>query len=366
MIPDDPTLSQGGRLGPSITAPPAEKYTQSQIAEALMSVATSILHSQLDRSAALSLAGVLAVYINDPGNSGFKAGGTLEGSAAFNSLVAEKAPMLKLALSDPAAALAAARAEVAKHNASAGPLSTMAQAALGIGGAKGLGGRGSGDADRYGDVRAAGTDLSSAVVAEYTRQYSGMGFDQSTVNTFAAVHLGIGDFRMIEKMWGRDETVRAAQIANEFHFKGREAVGDVAGISEQERELYRRYRDAKTPEERQKIGDEIHRAAPRKGETPEEQRKRRDRIMKRVMDDMTARGADPRKASARVVDRDLDHHPRARRIVEQDMDKRDIKPREKLTDEEKIKKMKAVAAVTPARPEPTTTTAPQTKKLDLG
>lgn len=206
MIPDDPTLVLGAKPGRSVTAPPAEKYTQSQIAEALMSVATSILHSQLDRSAALSLAGVLAVYINDPGNSGFKAGGTLEGSAAFNSLVAEKAPMLKLALSDPATALAAARAEVAKHNVSAGPLSAAALAALGFTGtgvaaarARAAGGT---DADRYGDVRAAGTELSTAVVAEYTRQYSGMGFDQGTVNTFAAVQLGIGDFRLLEHQYG--------------------------------------------------------------------------------------------------------------------------------------------------------------------
>ena len=50
---------------------------------------------------------------------------------SFNSLVAEKAPLLALAASDPEAAKAAARAEVDRYNPSGSPLSTTGMAAFG-------------------------------------------------------------------------------------------------------------------------------------------------------------------------------------------------------------------------------------------
>src|SRR4029077_327557 len=95
----------GFRIPPGILAaakPPPEfariKYTESQIAEALISIASGILHTQLNRSQALNCAGALSVYVNDPRNTNFVSGGNLEANPAFSSLVAEKAPLLAMAV----------------------------------------------------------------------------------------------------------------------------------------------------------------------------------------------------------------------------------------------------------------------------
>jgi hypothetical protein len=199
----------------------------------------------------------------------------------------------------------AAQAEAARHNPSGAPLSAAVLAAAGYGGlgryaqantgtmsdaGGGVGAGGSANAANAVAAGPAGTigaaaasaGVSPQTMGHYMREYSGMGFDQRTIATFAKVGLGARDERGLERRWGREEVVKGAGTANEFGWRGKQAVGDVTAISDQEREALRRLGRAQTPEEKEKIKTEIRALPPRRGESKEDKRKRDDRNFRRM------------------------------------------------------------------------------------
>ncbi|MEI9803521.1 MAG: hypothetical protein WDN48_02360 [Pseudolabrys sp.] len=135
---------------------------------------------------------------------------------------------------------------------------------------------------RFAEMKEAGvrSGVSASLIDDYTKQYNGMGFSNSAIGTFASVQLGARDFLALEKQWGRSEALRGAETARDFGFKGREAVGDVTGISKDEKGLWSEYKQAKTPQERETIRGKIHALPPRKNEDKKESDERRQKIEK--------------------------------------------------------------------------------------
>jgi hypothetical protein len=124
--------------------------------------------------------------------------------------------------------------------------------------------------------------LSADNVAEFTK----LGFDDKTIHMFGKVSLGANDYRALENIWGRQEVVRGAGIANDLGFRGRQAVGDVTGISDQERDLLKRYKQEKDLKKREEIEKEIMALPQRKGDTKETGEQRRKRTIKRIRADV--------------------------------------------------------------------------------
>ncbi|MBB5048523.1 hypothetical protein HNR60_003290 [Rhodopseudomonas rhenobacensis] len=199
-------------------APPVEKYTQSQVAEALMSIASSILRKDVDRTTALNMAGVLSVYVNNPANKDFAPGGNLTGNSAFTALVTEKVPLLALAEKDPAAAMAAAKAELARANVSGAPLSEATRAALGL----------SRIADGRGNANGTGGSGERVSSAGYTRELSGTAYTEK-------IGVSARDVEGLEKRFGHDAVALATQQIQDMGLRGRQNLAyaaefkDVAG-----------------------------------------------------------------------------------------------------------------------------------------
>jgi hypothetical protein len=151
---------------------------------------------------------------------------------------------------------------------------------------------------RFAEMKETGvrSGVAAGMIDDYAKQYAGSGLDKNAVGTLASVALGVGDFRALEKLWGRDAVLRGAETAGEFGFKGRDAVGDVTGISNGERDLWKDYHKAKTPEERKAIEARINALPPRKGEDQDKAEKRRKKIQKRF-DDLNAKTPTMRTAT---------------------------------------------------------------------
>ncbi|MHB8268606.1 hypothetical protein [Bradyrhizobium sp.] len=144
-----------------------------------------------------------------------------------------------------------------------------------------LSGRSSGE--RFIEIREAGirSGVPASVVDDYAKQYSGMGFGRSAIGTFAAVGLAAGDFKALAQEWGRGEAVKGAETAKTFGFKGKDAVGDVTGLSSEEKSLWTQYRKANAKDDRDAILGKIHALAPRKNEDKDKADQRRDKIQQR-------------------------------------------------------------------------------------
>jgi hypothetical protein len=158
-----------------------------------------------------------------------------------------------------------------------------------------LAGRSSGE--RFAEIREAGirSGVPVSVVDDYAKQYSGMGFGRSAIGTFAAVGLAAGDFKALAHEWGRDEAVKGAETAKTFGFKGKDAVGDVTGLSSEEKNLWTQYRKANSKGDRDAILSKIHALAPRKSEDKGKADERRDKIQQRFESLNQANAAAPAK-----------------------------------------------------------------------
>jgi hypothetical protein len=71
----------------------------------------------------------------------------------------------------------------------------------------------------------------------------------------------------------------AMNFGRELGLKGTSLVRDIANSTDEEKDLYLRYRHATTDAERQAIQSQINALPPKKGEKPEVAKKRRDRII---------------------------------------------------------------------------------------
>jgi len=256
-----------------------EKYTQSQIAEALMSVAANILHTRLNRASALNLAGVLGVYINNPQNTNFAPGGNLEVNTAFISLVTEKASLLALASTDPDAAKAAARAEVDRYNASGAPLSAAAMAAFGLYGRNaavdGAGGGDGSTSGKSGDrtssasyAYAQATPLSATSASNFAQE---LGLGPGYTGFFVGASPGMRD--------ALRDAIRNGTPIGEDKVKNMRDVSAVVGA----------IRAGKLKPDDPRIPDSV----------------------KKIIKDMKEKGIDPATADHKVIKKYLDDNPRA-------------------------------------------------------
>jgi hypothetical protein len=210
-----------------------QNYTQAQIERAVegMMMRLSTGHG-FDVAAARQVAQLIGPYVNDA-NTGIPPGGVLIGNQAFERMVLEKAPALLSDTNDPATRAALARL-AQQQNASASPLLTPAQmAALGLAGGFAGGGTGSRDsspssysrAQALADGGGSTGGVSPAVIAQYTQQYSGMGFGSDMIRTFADVQLSRRDFDdLVAQGLKRSEIAAAAKDTKGMGLKGE---GDV-------------------------------------------------------------------------------------------------------------------------------------------
>jgi hypothetical protein len=291
-----------------------EKYTQSQIAEALMSVAANILHTRLNRASALNLAGALGVYINDPQNTNFAPGGNLEVNTSFISLVTEKASLLALASTDPDAAKSAARAEMDRYNASGAPLSAAAMAALGLptghaGGGSGQG-RSDGSSERpssssyaYGQA----TPLSATSASNFAQE---LGLGPGYAGFFVGASPGMRDAL-------RDAIKNGAAIG-EDKVKNMRDVSAVLGA----------IRAGKLKPDDPRIPDSV----------------------KKIIKDMKEKGIDPATADHKVIKKYLDDNPKALEAAKK-QDALDRKDTNGMSEEQKKAKIEneTPKTVTPSR-----------------
>jgi hypothetical protein len=203
-----------------------------------------------------------------------------------------------------AAKTAAAQAEAQRHNASGAPLSREALAAMGHGaglaryaqantgtmvdGGNGNGGAGTGPAGAVSaggsiNAAAASAGVSPQTMGRYMREYSGMGFDQNTIGTFAKVGLGAKDERQLERRWGRPEVVKGAETAKDWGLRGKRGVDAVTAIHPKEREGWEKWRHApKGSKEEKDADDEINAAPGRPGDSKGKTKDRREWMRKNL------------------------------------------------------------------------------------
>jgi hypothetical protein len=153
----------------------------------------------------------------------------------------------------------------------------------------GLSGGGIGTSSgRFAEMKEAGvrSGVSASLIDDYTKQYNGMGFSNSVIGTFASVQLGARDFMALEKQWGRNEALKGAETAKMFGFKGKDGVGDVTGISNEEREFWSKYKGAKTQAEQDALWKERKALPHRKGENDQGAEDRMKKIQKRFNEEI--------------------------------------------------------------------------------
>jgi hypothetical protein len=114
-----------------------------------------------------------------------------------------------------------------------------------------------------------GGNVSAAAMARYSREYAGMGFDPTTIGTFAHVGLGINDYRSLEKRWGREEVVKGAGTADEFGLRGKRGVKAATGMSDEEHKLWIEWGNEKDPVKKEAIRKRIN-VLPHRGKTKPE------------------------------------------------------------------------------------------------
>lgn len=127
----------------------------------------------------------------------------------------------------PLNASAATPAELAAHRASMGLAGQFAGAGMRGMRASDAGASGASGGDRYADLREAGarSGVSAALIADYTRQYHGMGFGKDSIATFAAVQLGAHEFRELQQRGLKSgEIVRAARDLKDMGMTGKDNV----------------------------------------------------------------------------------------------------------------------------------------------
>jgi hypothetical protein len=195
--------------------PLRENYTQAQIEQAVesMMMRLSTGHSY-NATAARRVAQLVGPYVNDA-ITGIPPGSALVGNQAFERMVLEKAPVAALASNDPnTVAEAVRRAREANVTSSTfaaaqGFLHTaLGSAAL----AARAGGAESGD--RSGSVTAG--DRSSTT---YSRNLSGL--STGSVETLGAIGVGTHEFRALEKLYGREATLHAAENVKQMGLHGK-------------------------------------------------------------------------------------------------------------------------------------------------
>jgi hypothetical protein len=172
--------------------PPRHSLAEIQVAiEALMSRLSG--GKSYDASLAAQIAGNIHLAVNDPKSML----DNLVGNPAFERMVTEQAPKLNETVNDPAAKLAAARAEQARANVSGAPLSDATRAALGLA--------------RFADGRSASDARDGGMGGDRTARHSSETYKNALSSSEGAV------FDSLAKTYGSEAAHSALDFANRLN-----------------------------------------------------------------------------------------------------------------------------------------------------
>jgi hypothetical protein len=291
----------------------APRHSISQIQVAIEALMTRLSGGRVyDASLAARIAGSIQGAVNDPNN----ALDNLNGNPAFERMVTEQAPKLSETVNDPAAKLAAAKAEQARANVTGAPLSEGARAALGF--------------NRFADARSDGAGARSGERSTSSANYSRELSAASVYKSLAA------------------EGYSAAQVTSAMNFAKSIGVNDNAyagyfvGSSKHTRDAISAHikdgkkitdDDVEKPEDVAAIVGAVKAGKMKPEEAPPSVRK--------IIEDMKKDGVDPATAPPKAIHKYLKEHPKALEAAKKEV-KAEVKAREGLTEQQKQKQNEAI------------------------